>query len=125
MKFSTIGIVVSVLWLCTTSMALGSEQTERFIPLGQSPGLSGKVTDTGRILAFDAATGTLSVDVQGGPRPVRITDDTRIWLDRSKQRQTNLSGRPADLEQGRLVEVRYVDPNARRAADWVKIELAN
>lgn len=122
MKIIT-AIAVATLCLCASGIAMGQQQTERFIPLGQSPGVSGKLSDIGAIVAFDAATDTLEVDVQGARRAVHISDDTRIWLDRSKQRLTNLDGGPGDLKQGSLVEVRYLDPAERRTAAWVKVEV--
>jgi hypothetical protein len=55
---------------------------------------------------------------------VGITDQTRIWLDRTKLKQPNLTGSFTDLRKGRRVEVKYQDPERREVADWVKVEVA-
>jgi hypothetical protein len=55
---------------------------------------------------------------------VKITEKTRIWLDRTKLKQANLSGSFTDLQKGRRVEVKYDDPVRRQVADWVKVEIA-
>ena len=99
--------------------------TEQFIPIGESPGLSGSQTYIGRIQRFDAASGTLSLDANGKVHDVRITDDTRIWLDRSASKQTNLQGDPSDFQAGRRAEVSFVDPALRGTASWVKVETDN
>ncbi len=78
-----IAMAIPILWLCTAGQALGQQQTEFYIPIGESPGLSGTYTEVGQILSFDAGTRTLSLAARGGTRPVRITSDTDIWLDRS------------------------------------------
>jgi len=116
--------VASSLWLCAASQLHAQEETERYIPIGQSPGLSGTQTDIGEVRAFDAGTRRLELVADGRVRRVAVVEDTRIWLDRSKQQLTNLEGEPSDLEVGRTVEVRYEDPARREVADWIKVEVA-
>lgn len=99
--------------------------TERFIPIGESPGLSTSQTDIGLIRSFDAASGTLSLESGTGVRPVRITDSTRIWVDRSAAKLSNLDGDTSDLAAGRRAEVSYADPGNRQLANWVKVEAGN
>lgn len=101
--------------------ARGQEQTERFIPIGESPGLSGKVTAIGAIQSMQGRILTLTSE--GGARKFEVTDRTRIWIDRSRQKLGNLSGALGDLQAGRRAEVRPDVRNAA-AADWVKVEAA-
>jgi hypothetical protein len=68
---------------------------------------------------------TLSLEAGGGILPVRITDNTRIWVDRSSARLSNLDGDTSDLATGRRVEVSYTDPASRQSADWVKVGVGN
>lgn len=103
--------------------AHAQKATEQFIPLGQSPGVSEKLTSIGQIAATDPRERTLTVVEPAGPRTVKITEKTRIFLDRSKLKQTNLTGTFADLQKGRRVEVKYEDPVLKQAADWVKVEI--
>jgi len=100
------------------------KETERYIPLGQSPGVSQKQTSIGEIAEVDTARRTVTVAEQAGRRTVKITEKTRIWLDRTKLKQANLSGSFSDLQKGRRVEVKYEDPGRRQVADWVKVEIA-
>jgi hypothetical protein len=118
---SGIGLVIAVLG--ATSHAHGQKATERYIPLGQSPGLSHKVTSIGEIAEVDEPRRTVTIIEPAGRRTVTITDATRIWLDRTKLKQTNLTGTFADLQKGRRVEVKYQDPERRQVADWVKVEI--
>lgn len=117
-----IAMAISILCLCTAGQALGQQQTEIYIPIGESPGLSGTYTDVGQILSFDADSRTLSLAARGGTRPVHITDDTDIWLDRSAAKLRNASGSVSDLVPGRRAEVKYKDPAKRQSAAWIKVE---
>jgi hypothetical protein len=106
--------------------AHGQRSTEQFIPIGQSPGVSHphRYSTIGVIADVNAAARTVTIADPAGPRTVRLTDKTRIFLDRSKLRLGNLSGSFADLQKGRLVEVKYLDPERRELADWVKVEIS-
>lgn len=125
MKQLTRYILASSLWLCVASFAFAQEMTEIYIPIGQSPGLSGTLTDIGQVSRFDPATGKLTVQTPSGPRTMNVMDSTHIWLDRSKLKRSNQEGDVADLQAGRTVEVKYVDPQVRAAAYWIKIEATN
>lgn len=99
------------------SFAHGQKETERYIPIGQSPGQSGKTTVIGAIQAVDTSARAITVDA----RKVIITDKTDIWVDRSRLKLTTLRGRFADLQSGRRAEIK-VDPKAGGMAEWVKVE---
>jgi len=118
---SVTGILVAL--LCAISHAHGQKATEQFIPIGQSPGVSLKVTSIGEIADVNAAARTVTIADPAGRRTVRVTDQTRIWLDRTRIKQSNLSGSFADLRTGRRVEVKYADPARREVAEWVKVEV--
>lgn len=117
------GVGVALAVVCAASPAHGQKATEQYIPIGQSPGLSGKQTSIAEIAQVNLAGRTITIADSAGPRNVRITDSTRIWLDRSKLKQSNLSGSLADLQPGRRVEVKYLDLERRDAAEWVKVEV--
>jgi hypothetical protein len=110
--------------LGAASHAHGQKETERYIPIGQSPGLSQKQTAMGEIAEIDPRQQTITFTEQAGRRTVKIAEKTRIWLDRSKLKQTNLTGSFADLQKGRRVEVKYEDPERREVAEWVKVEVS-
>ncbi len=110
--------------LCASSHAHGQKATEQFIPIGQSPGVSQKYTSIGVVAEVDAAARTVTIADPAGPRTVRISEKTRIWLDRTKLKQTSVPGGFADLQKGRRVEVKYLDPERRDIAEWVKVEIS-
>jgi hypothetical protein len=110
--------------LCASPHAYGQKATEQYIPIGQSPGVSQKYASIGEVADVNPAARTITIADPAGPRTVRITGETRIWLDRTKLKQTNVSGRFADLQKGRRVEVKYADPERREVAEWVKVDIA-
>jgi hypothetical protein len=123
---TSLGLILSGLLalLCASSLAHGQKATEQYIPIGQSPGVSQKYSSIGEVVAVDPAARTVTIADPAGPRTVRITAQTRIWLDRTKLKQTNVPGQFADLQRGRRVEVKYADPARRDVAEWVKIEIS-
>ena len=106
---------VALLW--APAAVEGQMMTEQFIPIGQSPGLSPTYTDIGEIEAVDRAARRITL----AGRRIAVTPRTRIWLDRSALKQTNTTGRFADLRQGRRVEVKYEDETRRETAAWIKV----
>ena len=103
--------------------ALGQKATEKFIAVGKSPGVSGKVTVIGEVEQYDAQNRTLTVASASGKHTCKLNDKTKIWLDRTKLKQSNLTGTFADLKKGRRVEIKHEDAE-RKTADWIKVEIA-
>ena len=104
--------------------------TEQYIPIGQSPGLSGKHTVIGKLQSVNAQEKTCTVaDTTGatsGALNVKITERTKIWLDRSKLQQPNLEGTIADLRPGATVEVKpegHQGGVSSAPAEWIKVEV--
>lgn len=107
--------------LLAATAAVGQMMTERYVPIGESPGVSGKLSTIGTIVEVDREDHTMTVDGERGRRTYRIMDTTHIWLDRSSWQLTNVTGSYRDCVEGRRVEVlRRQDDEA--VADWVKIE---
>jgi hypothetical protein len=100
--------------------------TERFIPIGESPGLSGKYTVIGKLQSVNAREQTCSVVAASGALNVKVTSRTKIWLDRSRLRQTNLKGTFADLRPGATVEVKpegHQRGVSSGPAEWIKVQV--
>ena len=100
--------------------------TEQYIPIGQSPGLSGKHTVIGKLQSVNPQEKTCTVAGTTGALNVRITERTKIWLDRSKLRQPNLTGTLADLRPGATVEVKpegHQGGVSSAPAEWIKVEV--
>lgn len=117
-------MIAAALLLGAISLAQAQKATERFIPLGQSPGASGKTTIIGTVGAVDVAGRSLSVQSATGSQRVGVTDTTRIWLDHGAAGQPTRVGTLADLRGGRRVEVKFSDANTRTTAEWIKVDAA-
>ena len=109
--------------LAGLSIAFAQKTTERYIPIGQSPGLSGEYTKIGNIEAVSAQEQALTMSDASGSYSVQLAEDTHIWLDKSKLGSTNEVGAVSDLQAGRRVEVKYKDNDPHGAAEWVKVEI--
>lgn len=114
---------VCITLLCNSSFSHGQKQTERFIPLGQSPGISGNYTTIGKIQAVNGQSRTLVIANESGTYTVKITDRTKIWLDRSKSKLSTIHVSMTDLKPGNLAEVKYEDEN-KHIAEWIKVQAA-
>ena len=118
--------VTLALALCAGARdAQAQETTERFIPVGQSPGISGTRSYLGEIVSVNLQRKTFTVRDAQGLRTIKVAPGTRIWLDRSAQQRTSVDGSMTDLEVGRRVEVLYVDDRRRDTADWIKVLVAS
>lgn len=106
--------------LALTLPALAQQTTERFIPIGQSPGISGKYSTIGTLREFDAASGALLIEGEAGAKRYLVTPTTRIWIDRSASRRASLVGSSADLAVGSRIEVMYRRDDSQQL-DWIKI----
>jgi hypothetical protein len=123
MKISVFLAVVLFGWLACLPAANAQKATEQFIPIGQSPGLSGEQTLIGRIEAADPVARTVIVAMEEKRETVVVTESTRIWLDRSPLRLPNVKGSLADLVPGRMTEVKLAAPD-RQVAEWIKVEVS-
>ncbi len=119
------GLSIAFSALVSAGVAAGVQQaTELFIPIGQSPDLSDKVTVIGTIESVDASGKTIVVKTGSDSAAAAITDKTAIFVDRSRRKESNRYGTFDDLKTGARVEVLY-EGRARAAsgpAEWVKVE---
>ena len=104
-----------------SSAAMGQQTTEQFIPIGKSPGISGEYSYIGVVVAVDRDAHTIDIQSNRGTKTIRVTEETRLWLDRSKAKRTNPKASYADCEVGVTVEVMYRHDD-KTTANWIKIE---
>lgn len=123
MRKLPIGIALVVVLVCNGSLAHGQRATERFIPLGRSPGVSGKLTTIGTIVAVDPERRRMRIAGPAGPVEVTLPDSTQIWIDRHELGLATATGSLEDLREGRTAEVKYADPSTRQVAEWVKLQV--
>lgn len=105
--------------------AHGQQATEIYIPIGRSPGLSGKITFIGRIETVSPGDRSFSVIGPSGTASAVVTSRTKIWLDRSELRLSNTTGAFADLRTGLTVEIKYEgsERKSQGAAEWIKVRV--
>jgi len=120
LKLKLIGTIFILFW--STADANAQKATEMFIPIGQSPGLSGKYTVIGKIDATRNQDQTITVTDSTESHTFKVTERTKIWLDRSKLKLTNQKGAFEDLQMGLLVEVKYESEERKDAAKWIKVQ---
>lgn len=100
------------------------KSTELFIPIGQSPGLSGEYTVMGKIDEVNAQNQSIKMSGPSGSYSVQLTQHTSIYLDRSKAQLPNSYGTLADCKAGDTVEVKFVDNSRSKPLEWVKVQKA-
>ncbi|MDX1405018.1 MAG: hypothetical protein R3192_10795 [Woeseiaceae bacterium] len=118
-SLGSITILSSILFAVSAGHA--QQTTERFIPIGQSPGISDKYSFIGEIVEVDAAKHTITLDSNRGRRTIDVTESTKIWLDSSGAKRKNTIGSYEDCQVGRRVEVMHLRDD-ESVADWIKIE---
>jgi len=106
--------------------AQAQKATEIYIPIGRSPGLSDTVTVIGTCTAVAAQDRTVTVRCSGEKWVGRVTEATRIFLDKSQIRQPNTYGTYADLKDGVRIEVKYLEGQRESggACEWIKVQFA-
>jgi hypothetical protein len=93
-----------------------------YVPIGQSPGVSGKSSLMGAIESVNPQKHTLAVSWPSGIQEILLTDCTRVRLDRTQARLPNLTGTLANLHKGLKVEVKFRDADQKRVADWINVQ---
>lgn len=124
MRTRTLALVlVTLLAWSGSPLAHGQKAAERFIPIGQSPGLSGTVTVIGDIETVNGPGRVITIAGPTEAWSAKVTDRTRIWLDRSRFRLPTKTGTFNDLQRGLTVEVKYQDDAQRGKgqAEWIKV----
>jgi hypothetical protein len=98
-------------------------ETEVFIPIGKSPGVSDKWSVIGRVTAVNAHDSTVTIAQGSGTKTVKLTGKTDIFLDKNKLKLTNTRGSFADIRNGRMVEAKPKDYLSGSLIEWIKVQL--
>ena len=115
----TTTIFLAMLFLIISNTALPQQATEVYIPIGKSPGVSGRDSIVGSISSVDHARYRMTVSVSGETKMVKMSPVTRYYVDKTRARKQNKTGSFEDCEVGQRIEA-YVDEDGN--AVWVKIE---
>lgn len=105
--------------MIATGVVNAQQSTERYIPIGSSPGVSSDESFIGMITEIDYADHKMEITGTEGTMSVAPTDSTRYFLDRTKRKKSNQTATFRDCEVGVKVEIKT---NADGTIDWIKIE---
>jgi len=121
--FKHLTIIGIICFLMMGAFSVYAEKsTELYIPIGQSPGLSGKYTVMGKIDQINPQNQTIKMSGASGSYTVKMTKNTSIYLDRSKAQLSNIYGTLADCKGGDLVEVKFEDNSHSKPIEWIKVQ---
>jgi hypothetical protein len=116
-------IMVTAIFCCIACNTYAQKETELFIPIGQSPGVSGKFSVMGRLGSVTTRDSTMALGMPSGLILSKMNAQTKIYLDRSKLKLTNIKGTPADIKPGMMVEIKYVDNRRGGLIEWIKVQI--
>lgn len=104
--------------LLSCSVAMAQRTTEVYIPIGESPGVSGEQSIVGTIADVDYDRYSMIVSTGTERRTIEMTPDTRYYIDRSGEHEKSVAGNIHDCHEGQRIEA-YVDADGD--AVWIKI----
>lgn len=119
---STLLLGITLASLLCPSTTIAQKATEVFIPIGKSPGLSGKYTMIGTVDSLNMKRGMLTVSDSARTYTVRFRKQTRVYIDRSAYGKPNSRGTMSHCKRGMIVEVKYVDNKVDSSAEWIKLK---
>jgi hypothetical protein len=99
------------------------EMTEKYIPVGAYQSLRSAKTHLGTITSVNETDRTLTLRTDTGEQTYKVTENTKIWLDRSQLKETNLDGTLADCKPGMTAEVHAGEAGTQQAY-WIKVQIA-
>ena len=104
--------------------AHAQKATEMLIPIGASPGVSGISSVVGTIASCEQTSGIVTISTEKEQHTATLTEETKIWLDRSAVKKGGTLGSRSDCQKGRRTEVKYVYEGQTRSAqaEWIKIQ---
>ena len=116
-------IIVALFLLTLNHTTYGQKATEIYIPVGKSPGLSGKYTTIGIVNSINAPDKTIIMSNSVGTYTIKIADETIVWLDNSQLKIKNVTGTFEAIEEGKLIEVKYKYNKPENTVEWLKVQM--
>lgn len=119
-------LVISGAILLSISLAAQAQkETEVFIPVRKSPGISGKFSLIGNVQTVNAKDSVITIKTESSDeiKNIKVMAATLIYLDKSSLKQTNQKGMLSDIKQGLMVEIKFKDNKATGSCEWIKVQL--
>lgn len=123
-----LSLLCAALWLLGGLCSVQAQRsTEQYIPIGQSPGVSGQAALIGEVVSASESAQTVTLkDQQGQTHTVHCDSMTHVWLDLSSAQRSNRPGTLADCRAGALIEIKLRDAaDSASPADWIKVRPNN
>ena len=105
--------------LFVSALAFSHPATERYIPIGESPGVSNVKSYVGSIRLVRTTASGFTMSVADSEELIEVTEETKIYLDTGPGK-SNRMGTEEDCQVGRKIEVYLHDDGT---AYWVKISV--
>jgi len=118
-KWVRAGCLTLAVLMIATGAAQAQQATERYIPIGKSPGVSSEESFIGTITDIDYTVHKMEVTGSEGRIDVSPAESTRYYVDRTKRKMSNQTATFRDCEVGLKVEIKI---KADGSVDWIKIE---
>ena len=113
---------LSAIIICAFSFCLHAQkETEVFIPIGKSPGVSGKYSMICTVQTIQMNDSIMTIKQDSGNMNLMITEQTKVYLDKSRLKLQNKKGTVADIKPGMTMEVKYIDNKPGNPIDWIKV----
>lgn len=106
--------------IAIAASAPAHQETELYIPIGKSPGISHVKSQIGRIQSLATAGNGVTLLVQDRAVYVAFDKTTKIYLQFAAPGQRNRLGTYADCQADRTAEVYIGDDGKLR---WIKVEM--
>ena len=116
-------VLLSIISCMTTKTVMAQKETEVFIPIGASPGISGEHSIIGKIdsLEFDSLNMKYIVELKGMNMAIQGDSSTVIYIDNSDKKKQSVIGDYSDMKIGQLAEVKFRKPSSLGVAEWIKV----
>lgn len=115
--------IITFIILASCQGLLGQKSTEYYIPVGQSPGLSGTHTVLGTLTEYKVQENSITMQTDEGTITLKLVGKPYVWLDNSGLGLSNKNGTFSDFQVGKRVEVCYLNQQKRDSLAWIKIEM--
>lgn len=117
-------IITSILMFCF-SYSPAQKSTELYIPIGKSPGLSGKYTTLGKVESINLQDSTITIAIEAASKTIKIKGHPEVMLDNSDLKVPNKMGSLTDIKEGVLIEVKYRYNKPDDSIEWIKCKINN
>ncbi|MGI9552881.1 MAG: hypothetical protein ACR2MT_16875 [Aurantibacter sp.] len=118
-------IIVTCILMCCFLYSTAQKSTELYIPIGKSPGLSGKYTAQGKVESVNLQDSTITIITEAASKTIKLKGHPEIMLDHSNHKQPNKRGSLTDIQIGVLVEVKYRHNKPGDSIEWIKCAMDN